>query len=310
MSTTVIVNPNASRGRVRAAWGKIEARLRDAVGPFDVRHTDAPQAATRLAREALQGGATLIVSVGGDGTLNEVVNGFFVEGRPLNPEAALGILMVGTGGDFRKTLGLSDSMDAQLARLASGDVRVLDVGRLTRALPGGGAEVRYFHNIASFGLSGATDRAVNALTFGKMLGGKIAFQWGMAKALFGYENQPVRIQVDDHFDEVHRVSTAAVCNGQYFGGGMRVAPDAAPDDGLFDVVIVGDISKLELLRRVNAVYTGAHIGLDRVTVVRGRRVVATPAAGAGEVLIDADGEVAGGIPAVFEIVPGALRVRV
>jgi diacylglycerol kinase family enzyme len=132
----------------------------------------------------------------------------------------------------------------------------------------------------------------------------------MFKALLRYRNQRVRIQVDDHFDDVIRISTVAVCNGQYFGGGMRVAPQAQPDDGLFEVVIVGDISKMELLRRVNAVYSGTHLEMAQVRVARGRRVVATPVDGEEPVLIDCDGEVAGCLPAVIEMQPGALCVQV
>lgn len=307
--TCAVINPAASRGRAHREWKSVAPRLRDALGPFDAVFTDAPQAATQLAREALHAGAELVVSVGGDGTLNEVVNGFFAPNGPHNPDAHLGVLMVGTGGDFKRTIGLPEDTQGQIARIAAGTHRAIDVGRLTVGAPGGPQRVSYFDNICSFGLSGATDSVVNALTYAKLFGGKFAFQWGMLKALVGYKNRAVRIQVDDHFDETLRISTVAVAIGQYFGGGMRVAPNAVLDDGLFDVIIVGDISKAELVRRVNKVYTGAHIGLHDVTVLRGRRVVATPVDPVDAVLIDSDGEVAGSLPATFEVVPSVLRVR-
>lgn len=284
-------------------------QLQRATGPFETRFTDAPFSASGLTRVALLSGAELVVSVGGDGTLNEVVNGFFGTDGLVNANAALGVLMVGTGGDFRKTLGLPRDLADQVARLSEGGIRALDVGRLRLIDPQGVESRRYFHNIASFGLSGATDHAVNSLKYAKLLGGRLAFQWGMLKAMLRYRNRPVRIQIDDHFDEIISASTVAVCNGQYFGGGMRVAPHALPDDGLFDIVIVGDIGRLQLLRRVSSVYEGSHVFLDKVSVIRGRRLVASPVDTADEILIDADGEVAGRLPAIFEILPGALRVR-
>jgi len=310
METHFIVNPKASGGRALRIWKAMAPQLHEAMGGVRTHFTAGPRDATSIAREALAGGADLLVSFGGDGTLNEVVNGVFFERLPVKPEAALGLFVVGTGGDFRKTLGLPQQPESQLERLLAGQGRVLDLGHLTFTRLDGGPEERYFQNIASFGLSGATDAAVNALTWGRALGGKAAYQWGLLKALIGYKNQPVRIRVDDHFDEVITVNMAAVCNGQYFGGGMRVAPEAQPDDGLFDVVIVGDIGKGELLRRVNKVYTGAHIGMERVFHLRGRRVVAEPVDAASPVLIDLDGEMAGCLPAVFEMAPGAVRVRV
>ncbi|NLF57050.1 MAG: diacylglycerol kinase family lipid kinase, partial [Candidatus Hydrogenedens sp.] len=147
------------------------------------------------------------------------------------------------------------------------------------------------------------------LNFGKRFGGKLAFKWGMVKALLRYRNQPVRIQVDDIFDETLTVSTAAVCNGQYFGGGMRMAPNAAPDDGLLDVVVVAGVGTLKLLWNVNSIYKGEHLENENVRVVRGRRVTALPAEGAGDVLLDVDGEAPGRLPATFEILPGALQLR-
>lgn len=310
MRTCAIINPAASQGRAMRVWERVVQPMQAALGPVEAAYTSGPLAATALAREAIEGGAELVVSIGGDGTLNEVVNGYLNVGEALRAKAALGMIMAGTGGDFRRTLGLPRGTEEQLQRLLAGNRRRLDAGRLVCARLGGGEELRYFQNIASFGLSGATDLAVNSLTLGKWLGGKVAFQWGMLKALLRYRNRRVRIQVDDHFDETLRISTAAVCNGQYFGGGMRVAPRAQPDDGLLEVVIVGDVGKVELLRRVNAVYTGTHLEMEQVRVTRGRRVVATPAEDEGPVLIDCDGEVAGCLPAVFEVQPGALCLQV
>ncbi|HOT51847.1 MAG TPA: diacylglycerol kinase family protein, partial [Candidatus Hydrogenedentes bacterium] len=243
------------------------------------------------------------------GTINEVINGFFENGLPINPDAVLAVLTSGTGRDFRRTYGMPEGVDEQIERMAASELRTIDLGKLTFINEQGAEETRYFGNIASFGLSGATDRAVNRLKFAKRFGGKFAFFVGMLKALLMYRNQPVRIQIDDVFDKVLRVSTAAVCNGQYFGGSMHIAPQAVPDDGLFDVVIIHDLSLPTLLRNVGTIYRGEHVANEHVTIVRGRRITALPVEGAGEVLLDVDGEAPGRLPATFEIVPAAIHFR-
>ncbi len=307
--TLAIVNPNSWNRRTGALWPKIEAAISRAVGPVEAAFTDGPMAATRLTAKALHEGFEQVIAIGGDGTVNEVINGFFEDGAPINPEAALAVLTSGTGRDFRRTFGIPESVEDQIERMAASEIRPIDVGRVTYVNWEGREESRYFGNIASFGLSGATDREVNRLNFGKRFGGKLAFKWGMVKALLRYRNQPVRIQVDDIFDETLTVSTAAVCNGQFFGGGMRMAPNAAPDDGLLDVVVVAGVGTLKLLWNVNSIYKGEHLENENVRVVRGRRVTALPAEGAGDVLLDVDGEAPGRLPATFEILPGALQLR-
>ena len=280
------------------------------MGPVDVVFTDGPMAAKHLTTRALKEGIEQIVAVGGDGTINEVVNGFFENGRAINPKAVLAVVASGTGGDFRKTLGLPDDIEEQIARIADSPIRAIDVGKLTFREDATGREgVRYFDNIASFGLSGATDRAVNQLTFARRFGGKFAFQWGAFKALLTYRNQPVRLRVDNCFDSVVNTATVAICNGQFFGGGMHVAPNAEPDDGLFDIVILRDVGRLELLCKLHRVYSGKHLDDKRVTILRGRKITATPAPGAREVLLDVDGEAPGRLPATFELIPRALLLR-
>jgi YegS/Rv2252/BmrU family lipid kinase len=309
MKTVAIVNPNASGRRTGRRWARIQTRIEAALGPFDARFTTAPLDATRLTRAALRNGAELILAVGGDGTVNEVVNGFFDQGQPIGAHAALGLLTSGTGGDFRRTFDLPLPIDAQLARIAQGRDRPIDLGRLAYTADDGGPGLRYFDNIASFGLSGDTDRAVNALRAAKRLGGKAAFYAATIRSLLRYTAQPVQVRLDDQEEIAGRFTVGAVCNGQYFGGGMRIAPDAVPDDARFDVVLVDHGGKLELIRSLGAIYTGAHVASPRVTVRRAARIVATPAPGAGPVLLDVDGETPGRLPATFEMMPQALRLR-
>ncbi len=306
--THTVVNPNSSGGRTRANWPAIEGKLRDALGEVETSFTESPLDAIRLTREALKRGAERIIAVGGDGTMNEVVNGFMENDRAINPDASLGLLVSATGGDFRRTFDLPDDLEGQIDRLAKGQIRRIDIGRMTCQALAGDEVIRYFDNIGSFGLSGAADIAVNALTIAKkILPGKFAFQWGIFKALVRYRNQAVRIRVDDSLDQVFNVSTAAVCNGRFFGGGMMVAPEAIPDDGLFDIVIMADLTLGEQIKDSGKIYTGEHMESEKVTFVRGRRLIATAEPGVGDVLIDLDGETPGRLPATFEIVPQALN---
>jgi YegS/Rv2252/BmrU family lipid kinase len=309
MRTRAIVNPSAAGNRTARRWPDIARQIEAQVGALEVAFTDGPQAATRLTREALRDGVEQIVAVGGDGTVNEVVNGFFDGDTPVNPDAILALMMLGTGGDFRKSLGIGPEVSSFLQRLTQGEIRSIDVGRLSFVDHEGQPATRYFDNIASFGLSAEVDEAVNRATFSKKLGGTFAFKWATLKALVHHDNDRVRIRIDDDFDEELAVSIVAVCNGQFFGGGMWIAPGAEVDDGQFDVVMLRDLTFMDFVKHASALYTGKHLELPKVTVRRGRRLEAKPIDPQARVLLDVDGEVPGRLPATFEVVPGALKVR-
>ena len=306
-----VVNPRSSGSHTAERWPIMAEKLKERIGPFDTVFTDGPMAALRLTAAALKDGVDHIIAVGGDGTVNEVVNGFFEHDRPINPHAMLSILTSGTGADFRRTLDASTNMDEQVACVAEGEVHALDLGRLTyRDDATSEVRVRYFDNIASFGLSGATDRAVNQLTFAKSFGGKFAFQWGTFKALLNYRGERVRLQVDDQFDEVLDINTVAVCNGRYFGGGMKIAPEAQPDDGLFDIIVIRRIPLWRLIKGFPSLYQGRHLNkTDSVFMLRGKKITAEPVNSSDEILIDVDGEAPGRLPATFEIVPRAILLK-
>lgn len=314
MRTRAIVNPSSSHGRLGRAWPEVHAKLEAAIGPVEVAFTDAPMAATRLTREALRDGVDLVIACGGDGTNNEVVNGFFAPPTPgepdvaLRPEAAFSVLMLGTGGDFRKTFGAGPDADAQVRAIAEGVTRPLDVGRLEYVADDGAPAARYFINIASFGMSGMIDREVNRARVTKRIGGSFAYFTATVRAMFGYKPTPVVLKVDEGPEETLVVNMAAACNGQYFGGGMRVGPTADPSDGILDVVVVHDLRLVGFLRGLKKIYAGRHLGSPEIKHIRGRRLVATSQPGA-EVLLDVDGEAPGRLPATFTILPGALRFR-
>ncbi len=311
MKTLAIINPRSAGGKTGRDAQTIARRLADVTGPLTVAMTNAPMDAVRLTTHALRDGYERVVAVGGDGTINEVVNGFFQNGLPINPEAEFALLNLGTGGDFRKTFDIDAGFDASLERIAEGRVRRIDVGRISFVTEDGKTGDRHFANIASFGMSGDVMHRVNRAARIKRWTGRFAYTWGSLVSLLRYKARPVRLKVDSTFDDVVSISTCAVCNGQFFGGGMRVAPDASPDDGLLDVIVIGDAPRRDILNSMNQIYTGAHIANPHVKVFRGKSIIATPveATGGAPVYIEVDGETPGRLPAMFEVMPKALKFR-
>lgn len=308
MTITVIANPKSGGGRTAKRLGEIREKLEAALGPVELRTTDAQGDAISLTRTSLREGSTLIIAVGGDGTVNECVNGFYNNGAPVNAGAEFGLIMSGTGGDFRRTFDLGPDIDDYVATLASGATRKIDLGCISYVGWEGRDETRLFDNISSFGLSGIVDRAVNNAKISKLFGGTFSFYWCTLTSMLGFKPQAVRIQVDDHFDEMLNINNAAICNGQYFGGGMWIAPTADPSDGTFEVVVIKDATFRDMLKDTGSIYEGTHLQNPRIVTTRGRRVVATPV-NQEDVLIDADGETPGKLPATFEILPQALTIR-
>ncbi len=304
--TTVIVNPNSQGGRLGKRWPEISETIGRAF-PFDEAITTGRGDATKLAAEALRGGAERIIAIGGDGTINEVVNGFFdaSTGTPIAPDAVFGLIPFGTGGDFRRTFKLPIDVADAVAVIKANHRRKIDVGRLRFVATGGETAHRMFANIASFGVSGVVDRMVNAS--GKKFG-KLGFVWNTARAAWNYKNQRVQLTFDDNpSDRVEAtINTVAIANGKYFGGAMKIAPNAVPDDGQFDVVVMGDLSFFDVVTKGRRVFKGAHIGMDEVSQRRARIVDAEAIDPGAVVELDVDGEAPGILPARFEILPSAL----
>jgi len=306
-----IVNPHSGGGKTGKSWQTLEKKLAAALGPVTSYFTEGPAMARCLpgavaARRALEDGAELVIAVGGDGTINEVVNGFFEDGRLVNPDAAFSFLNAGTGGDFRRTFGYEDEVEAALGRLRQGRVSNIDAGRVTFIADDGEERVRYFANISSFGLSGAVVRRVNRATVSKLFGGKFAFSWGTLVTALGYKGQRVHITTDTGFDAMHDVHVLAAANGRFFGGGMMMAPEAEPDDGMFDIVLMHDMSAMDFLKSSGTLYDGSHVDHEKVITLRARRLDARPVDEKEAVLLDMDGEAPGRLPATFEVLPGIL----
>jgi YegS/Rv2252/BmrU family lipid kinase len=306
MKIRVIVNPKAGAGVAGRRVPLIAHALSNHGIDHDIAETRGPGDATTLARRAREDGVPVIAVVGGDGTLNEVVQAYVDEqGAPVaGPEIAL--IPAGTGGDFRRALGVPKDPDAAVRKLVAGSPQRVDLGVVDLTGDDGRPVRRAFVNIASFGVSGKIDRLVNRTP--KWMGGRLAFAIGSARAMSTYRNAKVRVKVDgkDWFEG--RIVVVAVAIGRYFGGGMHIAPESVLGDGLFDVVAVGDMSFLESLVVSPSLYQGKHLGAKRVTSTRGALVEAFPL-GDEPVYIDTDGEAPGRLPLSVRVLPGALSVR-
>jgi len=301
--TVVVVNPKSQGGKLGKRWTEIAETLGRAF-PFDEAITRGPGDATRLTREALRSGAERIVAIGGDGTVNETVNGFFDDdGKPIAPNASFALIPFGTGGDFRRTFHLPTEIAEAAKIVAANHKKKIDVGRLTFRTTAGETAHRMFANIASFGVSGVVDRLVNES--GKKLG-RLSFLWATARATLSYKNQRVQLVFDGKDRVEATINTVAVANGRFFGGAMMVAPDAEVDDGVFDVVAVGDLGFGDLLVSGRRLYKGTHLSMDKVSARRAKVVEAEGVDPSAVIELDVDGESPGRLPARFEIVPGAL----
>ncbi len=300
----MIVNPASASGRTARRWPEIARRAGAHGLEVDARMTEAPGHATELTRTALREGAELIVSVGGDGTISEVVNGFYDGAEPVAPAAELAVVSRGSGGDFARTFRIPKGTDAALEVAARGAVRTIDLGRVTYTTRAGGRESRLYCNVASAGLTGTVADRINRS--GKPLGATVAFAWGAVATFFGYRNSRFRVQIDEReLDQV--CNNVIVGNCRYFASGMKILPMAEPDDGLLDVLVWGDVGKLDLAMNLHRLYRGTHVNHPKADFSRASHVVVDPAT---PLPIEADGEQPGVTPATFEIVPAALRLRV
>lgn len=302
----LLLNPKAGAGAALRKLNALREALRRQGLEHDVAETSRPGDAGRLARVAREDGVQVLAVVGGDGTLNETVQAYIDEdGKPLGgPDLA--VIPAGTGGDFKRSLGLSGSLEEAVGRLRSPG-RPVDLGALRLVDQRGAPALRAFLNITSFGVGGHADQLVNEGP--KWLGGKPAFFLGSLRATLGYRNQGVRVKVDGRVLYEGPAFNVAVANGRYFGGGMLVAPHADLSDGEFDVIVLGDLTLPEKLALAGSLYEGTHLAHRKILEGRGRVVEAEPLAPWSQVLIDMDGETPGRLALRAEVLPGALRLR-
>jgi YegS/Rv2252/BmrU family lipid kinase len=307
MKLRVISNPTAGSGSALRRLPELKRLLEDRGIHAEFAETQGPGDATRLVHQARADGVECLLVMGGDGTLNEVSQGYIdANGQPL-PGPDIALAPSGTGGDFRKTFGLGGTLEEAVERLATAEPRPLDLGLLEITAHSGETIRRAFLNITSFGLGGLTDRLVNSGP--KWIGGRAAFFLGSLRALVSYDNAPVRVRVDGEICLEAPIVNVAIANGRYFGGGMKIAPDADPSDGQFDLIAMHDLTRAQGVALAPRIYQGTHVGQPGVRVARGAVIEAEALVPRAEVLIDMDGETPGRLPLVARIARGALRIR-
>jgi YegS/Rv2252/BmrU family lipid kinase len=291
-----LVNPASANGTTAKRWPALRRRAAELGLQGDALLSERPGHLTELAR-SVAGDGRLLVVVGGDGTLNEVANGIAGSGTEI------AVLPNGTGQDFGRTHGIPTRFDEAVAIALRGRTRPIDAGSVVFRGPGGAEATRIFVNVGSAGMSGAVARRANSMS--KALGGRATFYYALAREFLTWKNTEVTVGLDDgeRRGPMHDVILAI---GRWHGGGMKLAPDAVPDDGLFDIVLIGDVNKLDFVTTSPKLYSGKHVAHRKIDVLRSASVTID----AAEPLpLELDGEQSGTTPARFEILRGALRVR-
>ena len=322
----VIVNPASGSGRTGRGLARLIAAVRDAVGDLDVAETGRRGDATTLAATAARDQRPLVIGLGGDGTLDEIVNGLLGAppacgggaGRDAASLPALGIVGTGTGGDYGRSLGIPHELDAYLAALAGGAERTVDAGWARFPDLDGRPVERYWINVLSAGLGGLVDRYTAAAP--AFLGGRLAYAQATLRAIVTCRRVKLACSFIDAQGlrrelplDAHAV---AICNGRSFGGGMNIAPMARLDDGLLEVIAFQTRTRWRLVGRFRTIYSGRHLleaGVDHFTCREVELRPADPPAGrrprAGLFPLDVDGDAIGDVPLIAGVARAALRVR-
>lgn len=301
----IILNPASGAGRTGKRKAEILAICDRYLGrEHTLCVTRKPGEATASARAAASQGAELIVAVGGDGTIQEVVNGLFADGRPLGPDCALGIIDMGTGHGFAQSLRLPDGVESQVELIAGQGYRMVDVGQASFADDGGRPKERYFVNECQAGIGGDVVKRVG--TMSKRFGGTLAFGASTLAAAVRYPNQVVTVQVDDEAPRTQKLIGVVMANGRFMAGGMKLTPAAFLSDGLLDILLIHEQSLMERLKNFPRIYSGTHIDLPKFGLVRGRSILLSSPE---SVPVEADGELWGSLPCRVKVLPAALRVR-
>ena len=297
----LIVNPTAGAGKTAQKWPGIKELLQNLGLDFEYSLTEAPGHAIELAASAAKKGCKLVVSVGGDGTISEIVNGLY--NADALKDIMLGIISTGTGADYIRTIGIPRACEEACQRLVKPETRIVDLGIL-ECTGSKGKIKRLFVNFAGLGFDAEIVKATTQ-TY-KAMGSTASYLLGLLSTLVAYRNKEVSITMDGEVEQ-RKVVTILMGNGKYGGGGMMPTPNADPSDGLFDVMIVDNISKPDLLKTLPKIYDGTHLTHPKVSVKRAREVEVRPKL---KMAIQADGDLIGEAPGHFQVLPAALKVVV
>jgi YegS/Rv2252/BmrU family lipid kinase len=303
----VIVNPFSARGQTEKRWETIKHALRSHFREFKYIFTEKPRQATDIARDLLKQGFDLLIGVGGDGTLNEISSGFFSDqsGRIINDDAAVGIIPSGTGSDFIRFMKVPREFEKSAAHIKNSPNKKIDIGKITYGGTTGKNRSQYFINVADFGLGAEVIRNLSNVNSNRR--GALTYYRGLLSTMMKFRSKNVKLTIDDKEQLQGEYLIGAVANGRIFGGGMIIAPQAEPDDGVFDLVLVESMKKLEILANSRHLYSGTIAKNPKVHILKARNIkVESP----DEVHIEYDGEMGEKLPAEFSIISRALNFRI
>jgi diacylglycerol kinase (ATP) len=297
-----LVNPASANGSTGRRWAEIAHRAGVAGLEGESLISTAAGEISELAAKAVGDGARLVVVVGGDGTVYEAVNGLMRADGGDQVEVA--VVPRGTGTDFVRTFGIPTGLDGAIAVARDGAVRTIDVGRARYLAWDRSPAESYFATFGGAGISGAIARRANASS--KALGGRVSFFWATIAVFARWKSTDVDVDVDGERRSGRMLETLATL-GEYAAGGMWVTPGASPDDGLFDVLLIGDVTKADFVMTFPKIYRGTHVAHPKIEILRGAKVTIDSA---DPLPVALDGEQPGTTPITLEVVPRRLRVRV
>jgi YegS/Rv2252/BmrU family lipid kinase len=297
-----IVNPNAGNGKGKKDWGRISGLFSRSGIPIVHRYTERRGQAIEFAREAVTEGYRKILSVGGDGTLNEVVNGVFTQDACNTTEICLGMIPVGTGNDWGRMFGIPFVYEGAVQVLAEEKKMLHDIG-VVDFMRSGIKERRYFINIAGLGFESVVVKRTNRQK-DKGNSSKAIYLYNLLSSLIAYRNQQVEITIDG-IKRVVRIFSINVGNGRYCGGGMRQTPEAVPDDGLLDITVIREMGRIEIIRNLKLLYDGTILSHPKVDGFRSNNLSVSSET---DIYLEADGESLGHTPAQFSIIPSAVNI--
>lgn len=298
---TFVVNAHAAGGRTGKRWAACEPKMRAAFPTGEIQFTQGVGDGARIAQEAVSRGQELIVAVGGDGTVFEVVNGMMAADARARTRARLGIWPAGSGADFARGAHLPHDPEAVCALIAKNEPKWVDVGRIQCVDGAGLAVEKYFVNAADFGIGAKVVERLQKRS--RLLPGRSSYLWQSLRTLVTFKNPKVDLDADGRIQKAATIITMVVANGRYFGGGMCIAPDAILDDGILNTVQVGGLGRIEAMRKLQETFGGQRIDHPEVHYSTCKTLHASSLS---RVPIEADGELVGFLPASFEIMPRAL----
>ncbi len=296
----IIFNPAAAGGRAGKSRNKIFSELKLRLGNcFDVTETLSGSDAERITKEAISAGYSVIVAVGGDGTVSQVINGILQKSINGDPLTRLGVISFGTGQGFAQSIGLPKDLSSQISIIKNDAWKLVDTGKICFQ---NSQSPKYFLNELQFGIGGTLCRKISPKT--KMMLGRYAFGFEAVKTLIRYKAENINLTVDKRSFSVNAIGIV-IANGSYTGGGMRLTPDALIDDGLFDVLVIEEMPPVKRLSSFSKIYSGKHLMRPAFKLFRTNGIKFGYSNGLSA---EADGELITGKCISAEIMPSALRV--